>query len=167
MDIFEMNISDFSSELIYEHTDGMDFQGLSKDRKYIALGKTINTNDADLFLMNTETKEITKINENQSGNRAADFAPDNSALYYTTDDGAEFSYVMKYTIADGAKEKVLEKNWDVSSYYFTQNGKFQVSFSNEDAKNVMIITEVATGNQLQHQKTFILIRGLNYTYETP
>jgi len=149
MDIFEMNLSDFSSELIYEHTDGMDFQGLSNDRKYIALGKTINTNDGDLFLMNAETKEITKINENQSGNRAADFAPDGSALYYTTDDGAEFSYVMKYTIADGAKEKVLEKSWDVNSYYFTQNGKFQVSFSNEDAKNVMGITEVATGKQLE------------------
>jgi dipeptidyl aminopeptidase/acylaminoacyl peptidase len=149
MDIYEMNLSDFSSELIYEHTDGMDFQGLSKDRKYIALGKTINTNDADLFLMNTETKEITKINENQSGNSAEDFAPDSSALYYTTDDGAEFSYVMKYTIADGSKEKVLEKNWDVNAYYFTQNGKYQVSFSNEDAKNVMAITEVATGKQLE------------------
>ena len=127
----------------------MDFQGLSKDRKYIALGKTINTNDADLFLMNTENKEITKINENQSGNRTADFAPDSSALYYTTDDGAEFSYVMKYNIADGGKEKVFERNWDVNAYYYTHSGKYQVSFSNEDAKNVMGITEVATGKQLE------------------
>lgn len=149
MDLFEMNLSDFSSELIYEHTDGMDFQGLSKDRKYIALGKTINTNDADLFLMNTETKEITKINENQSGNRMSDFSPDSSALYYTTDDGAEFSYVMKYNIADGSKEKVFERDWDVNAYYFTHSGKYQVSFSNEDAKNVMIITEVATGKQVE------------------
>lgn len=149
MDIYEMNISDFTSSLVYEQADGMDFQSISKDRKYIALGKTINTNDADLFLMNTETKELTKINDSQSGNGAEDFAPDSSALYYSTDDGAEFSYVVKYTIADGSMEKILEKNWDVSAYYFTQNGKYQVSFSNVDAKNEMVITNVASGTQLE------------------
>ena len=149
MDIYEMNISDFTSTLVYEQTDGMDFQSISKDRKYIALGKTINTNDADLFLMNTETNEVIKINETQSGNRAQDFSPDSSALYYSTDDGAEFSYVVKYNIADGSKEKVLEKNWDVSAYYFTENGKYQVTFSNEDAKNVMTITEVASDKKLE------------------
>ena len=149
MDIYEMNISDFTSSLVYEQADGMDFQSISKDRKYIALGKTINTNDADLFLMNTETKELTKINDSQSGNGAEDFAPDSSALYYSTDDGAEFSYVVKYTIADGSKEKILEKNWDVSAYYFTQNGKYQVSLSNVDAKNEMVITNVASGTQLE------------------
>ena len=77
------------------------------------------------------------------------FSPDGKSFYYTTDDGSEFSYVMKYNIEDGSKEKVLEKPWDINSYYFTLNGKYQVNFSNEDAKTVMEVTEVASGNTVE------------------
>ena len=149
MDHFEMNIEDFTSKLIYQNNDGMDFGGMSEDRKHILLTKAINTNDIDLYLMNTETGEQTKVNDNLSGNSPQDFAPDGSAFYYTTDDGEEFSYVMKYNLADGSKEKVLSKDWDINSYYFTRNGKYQVTFSNEDAKTVMVVTEVATGKELE------------------
>ncbi|WP_024770910.1 S9 family peptidase [Aquimarina macrocephali] len=145
MDHYEMDIADFTSKLIYQNTDGMDFGGMSEDRKYIALSKSINTNDNDLYLLNTETKEKVKINDNLSGNSPEDFSPDGKSFYYTTDDNAEFSYLMKYNLEDGSKEKVLEKNWDISGFYFTRNGKYQVMFTNEDAKTVMEVKEVATG----------------------
>lgn len=148
MDHFEMNLEDFSSRLIYQNNDGMEFGGMSQDRKYILLTKSINTNDNDLYLMSTETKEMVKVNDNQSGNSPQDFAPDDKSFYYTTDDGSEFSYVVKYTIEGGKKEKVLEKNWDISGYYFSRNGKYQLTFSNEDAKTVMKVTEVATSKEL-------------------
>ncbi|MFD2561420.1 S9 family peptidase [Aquimarina rubra] len=149
MDHYEMNIADFTSKMIYQNNDGMDFGGMSEDRKYIALTKAVTTNDVDLYIMNTETKEKTKINENTSGNRPQDFSPDNTSFYYTTDDNAEFSYLMKYNLADGTKEKVVEKNWDINSFYFTRNGKYQVMFTNEDAKTVMDVKEVATGKAVE------------------
>ncbi|WP_106793483.1 S9 family peptidase [Aquimarina sp. Aq78] len=148
MDHYEMDIADFTSKLIYQNTDGMDFGGMSEDRKYIALSKSINTNDNDLYLLNTETKEKVKINDNLSGNSPEDFSPDGKSFYYTTDDNAEFSYLMKYNLEDGSKEKVLEKNWDISGFYFTRDGKYQVMFTNEDAKTVMEVKEVATGNTI-------------------
>ncbi|WP_299313617.1 alpha/beta fold hydrolase [uncultured Aquimarina sp.] len=148
MDHYEMNIADFTSKMIYQNNDGMDFGGMSEDRKYIALTKAITTNDIDLYIMNTETKEKAKINENTSSNRPQDFSLDNASLYYTTDDSAEFSYLMKYNLADGTKEKVAEKNWDINSFYFTQNGKYQVMFTNEDAKTMMDVKEVATGKAI-------------------
>ncbi len=149
MDIYEMDLTDFKSTLLYQNDDGMDFSIMSSDRKYFALTKTVNMNDVDLFLYNVETKKLTKVNETQSGNSAQDFSPDGKTFFYTTDDGAEFNYVMKYNIADGSREKVLEKNWDIWSYYYTLNGTYRITFSNEDAKNVMAIEEVATGKQLQ------------------
>ena len=76
-----------------------------------------------------------KINKSQSGNSPQDFAPDGSALYFTTDDGSEFSYLMKYTIADESYEKAMERDWDISGSYFTDNGTYQVTYINEDAKN--------------------------------
>lgn len=145
MDHYEMNISDFSSKMIYQIEPGFDFAGMSEDRKFIALGSPINTNDSNLFVLNVETGEKTKVNENQSANSPEEFSGDSTALYYNTDDGAEFGYVMKYNIADGSKEKVLARDWDINAYYFTNNGKYQITFVNADAKNDVEVTEVATG----------------------
>lgn len=149
MDHYEMDITNFEPKMVYKNEDGMQFGGMSNDRNYIALTKPINTNDNDLFLLNTKTNEKIKVNDNISGNSPQDFSPDGKAFYYTTDDNAEFSYLMKYNLEDGTKEKVIEKKWDISNFYFTRNGKYQVLFSNEDAKTVMSVKEVETGNTVE------------------
>ncbi|WGF92333.1 S9 family peptidase [Aequorivita marisscotiae] len=148
MDIFEMDVASFNTKLIFKNVDAMDFGGISADKNYMLLSKSINTNDSDLFLLNLKTNEKTKINETVSKNSPADFSPNNKSFYYTTDADAEFSYLMKYNIEDGSKEKVLEKDWDINAFYFTHNGKYQVMFTNEDAKTKMYVTEVATGKEV-------------------
>ena len=144
MDHFEMDITSFKSSLIYQNNDGMDFGGMSEDRTFVLLTKTINTNDSDLYLLNTETNETVKINNNLSGNSPQDFNPDGTSFYYTTDDNAEFSYLMNYNLKDGVKTKVVEKKWDINSFYFTRNGKYKVLFTNEDAKSVMEVKDATT-----------------------
>ena len=85
MDHYEMDIESFTPKLIYKNEDGMEFGGMSEDRKHIALVKAINTNDSDLYILNTETGKKTKINDTLSGNSPEDFSPDGKSLYYTTD----------------------------------------------------------------------------------
>ncbi len=137
MDHYEMDISNFESKVIYENKEGMDLSGMSEDKKFIILEKSINTNDSDLFLLNTETKEQIKINDGLSNNSFQDFSPDGTSFYYTTDENAEFSYVVKYNLSDKTKEKILEKKWDINYFYFTRNGKYQVNYANEDAKTTV------------------------------
>lgn len=149
MDVYEMNISDMSSKLLYQNDEGYNLNAISSDKNLLALSKTINTNDSDIFIFNRTDKSIKKINENQSSNSVQDFTLDNKTLYYNTDDGAEFSYVMKYNIATGEREKVLEKSWDINGIYFTHNEKYMVSFINEDAKNTIEIKDMATGKNLE------------------
>ncbi|UAB81050.1 S9 family peptidase [Marixanthomonas sp. SCSIO 43207] len=146
MDHYEMDIESFTPKMIYKNEDGMDFGGMTEDRKYIALSKSINTNDSDLYLLNTETGKKTKINDTLSGNSPQDFSPDGKSLYYTTDADGEYSTLMKYNIAEGTSEKVAERNWDITGFYFTHNGTYQIMFINADAKTEMEVKEVATGN---------------------
>lgn len=159
MDHFEMDIATFESTLIYQNNGGMDFGGISEDRNYVLLTKTINTNDSDLFLLNTKTNESVKINDNLSGNSPQDFDPDGKSFYYTTDDNAEFSYLMKYNLEDRTKTKVVEKDWDINSFYFTRNGKYKVLFTNEDAKSVMEVKDASTNEII----TFSDINNQNIT----
>ncbi len=149
MDLYEMDLESFSPELRYQNDGGYDIQAGSYDDKYIALGKSINTNDSDLFLYSFEDEALIKINETQSANSAQDFSLDNSALYYTTDEGSEFSYLMKYNLEDGSREKVMERPWDIMGSYFTENGTYMVTYINEDAKNSIEVLEVATGKPLE------------------
>jgi len=148
VDLYKMDLESMTSELVYENNDGYDVGVVSPDEKYVALSKSINTNDSDLFLYNLESKELTQINKNQSGNAPQDFSPDGTAFYYTTDDGSEFSYLMKYNLADDSYEKAMERNWDISGSYFTDQGTYQVTYINEDAKNTIEVMEVATGKNI-------------------
>lgn len=152
MDLYEMDLESMTPTMIYQNDEGYDINVISPDEKYVALSKSINTNDSDLFLFNLETKELTKINKNQSGNSGQDFSPDGSAFYYTTDDGSEFSYLMKYKIDDGSYEKALEREWDIVGIGFTDNGTYQVTYINEDAKNTIEVMEVATGKNIELPK---------------
>lgn len=148
LDHYEMNIEDFSSKMIYKVESARDFNAMSDDGKYITLSEAITTNDSDLYIVNTETNEQKKVNATQSGNGHLDFSPDGKTLYFSTDVGAENSYVASYDIATGTIKRVTNNEWPVFSYYFTHNGEYNVFFTNEDAKTVMNVTEVATGKTI-------------------
>jgi len=143
-DVYKMSIDDYTSKMIYQNNDGMNFSGMSDDEQFFALTKSVNTNDSDLFIYDAKTEEMIQVNANQSGNSAQDFSKDNSKFYYTTDDGAEFSYLMSYDLETKEKKKVLEKDWDISGAYFTSNGSFMVVYSNEDGKNAIEALDVET-----------------------
>ncbi len=148
MDMYEMNIDDFNSTLIYQNDESLNVGGMSNDKRYLALTKTINTNDSDLFLFDRQTKEMTKINETLSGNSPADFSVDSKALYYLTDAGDEFTYLMKYDIVSGEREKVVSEDWDIMYAYFSKNGKYQVVGINQDAKTVVKVMDTKSGKQI-------------------
>lgn len=143
-DVYKGDIEDYSSEMLYQNNDGLDFSGMSNDENYFTLSKNLNTNDSDLFLYDSKTKEMIKINDNKSANAAQDFSEDNSTLYYTTDDNAEFAYLMSYDVVTKEKKKVMEKTWDISGSSFTSNGKYMIVFVNEDGKNAIEVLDAET-----------------------
>lgn len=147
-DVYQMNLETLEPSLVYENTEGYSINGISEDMKYLTLGKPINTNDSDLFIYTLSDEKLTKINENQSANNSSGFSNDGTSLYYTTDDGEEFAYLMKYDIATGSKEIVMQKDWDIWGTFFTENGTYQITYINEDAKNTIEIKNVSTGENV-------------------
>lgn len=144
-DIYEMDINTFEPVLLYQNDGAYSFGGISNDKGYMALSKPINTNDSDLFIYSFKDKSLTKVNKNQSGNSASDFHPSSSSFYYTTDEGNEFSYLMKYNFADQSYEKILQKDWDITNSSFTHDGKYQITYINADAKTEIEVMDVETG----------------------
>lgn len=147
-DVYEMDIATLQYKMIYQNDDAYDFGGISADKRYMALTKAINTNDSDLFLYDFQTKQLKKISQNQAAHSPADFSPDSKTLYYLTDDGNEFRYLVRYDIASGQRQTARQENWDIVFANFSHQGKYQVIGINDDGKNVIKIMDTQSGKQL-------------------
>lgn len=163
-DIYKMDTETFTPQLIFENNEAYDVGAISNDGDFLALSKSLNTNDSDLFLYKLNDKSLAQINEEQSANSAQDFSVDDAYLYYTTDAGNEFAYVMRYELETGPSEKVLEKDWDVMGTGFSENGTYRVTYINEDGANALEVVKQSDGEKVdlpEFEGEFIT--GINFS----
>ena len=147
-DVFEMTVADMKSALIFKDETGYDFADISNDRRYLAFSKPgDSTIDSDIFLYDTQAKEMKKISAHtgEVSFNAQSFDPASRYLYYTTDEGNEFAYLKRYELASGKSEVVEKELWDIWGTYFSRNGKYRVTIINQDARTVIRIYDTATG----------------------
>jgi dipeptidyl aminopeptidase/acylaminoacyl peptidase len=72
-----------------------------------------------------------------------------SLLYYTTNDGSEFSYLVRYNLQTGRSEKIYSTSWDVVDMTLSENEKYHTITINEDGKNKVLLFDHASGRQLE------------------
>jgi len=155
MDVYERTIASLDSEtgfgeVIYQNNDGRDVAAISPDKNYFALTESITSADSKMYLYNKATGETTDISEHEGDVQYNPqfFSLDNKELYYTTDEGAEFVYLMKMNLETKATEKVYEDKWDVWYAYESQSGKYRVIGVNEDASTKVHIFDMTTGKEV-------------------
>lgn len=149
-DVYKMALSDWKPVLIYENTDGLDVTDISYDEKIIAITKPVTTSENQLFVVNRETGDRTEISmPDQKGSYSSSgFSKDNRHLYYITDAGKEFAYLVQYDLQSGERKTLHETNWDVMYSYLSENEKYRVIGINADGKNEIIVKENATGKSI-------------------
>lgn len=140
----------YPTTVAYENKEGLDPSSISRDNRYIALVKSITTNNGDMYLLDTQTKQ-SKLISQHTGN--ATYAPqyfslDGKKLIYLTDEGAEFSYLASYDIATGEKTKLEDAPWDIMYSYLSQTGKYRVVAINNDARTEIKIYDEVNGGKL-------------------
>ncbi len=151
-DLYKMIVGDWKEEMIWENKEGLDYAGASKDRSLIATVKSITTSESKLFITNMSTGETTEVSEPDKPGMysASGFTNDNTAFFYTTDAGREFTYLVKYTMATGGREVIYETGWDVTGCWFSENEKYQIIGINEDGRIQVNITDQATGQKVTY-----------------
>jgi dipeptidyl aminopeptidase/acylaminoacyl peptidase len=145
-DLYEYSADDYRREMVYRNDAGLQVSEISPDKRYIALGKPNTTSDSDIMLYDRESDEMKLITEHEGwvANSAQAFSPDSSSLYYTTDEGSEFRQLVRYDIASGEREVVMQPEWDVLYAYFSKHGKYLVVGINNDARTELRIMDTET-----------------------
>jgi dipeptidyl aminopeptidase/acylaminoacyl peptidase len=95
-------------------------------------------------------------------NTAQAFSPDGESLYYTTDKGSQFAYLMRYDLATAKRTEVLRPKWDVQSAGFSRDGHwFNVSINN-DARTELRVFKAAGMKPVKLPAIQADITGLNF-----
>ncbi|WP_439880667.1 alpha/beta fold hydrolase [Pontibacter sp. MBLB2868] len=150
-DLYEMDLQTLTPKLVMKNEQGLDVAAISRDKKYIALIKSINTNSSDMYLYNTATKQLKKLTNHKEDIQyfPQTFTPDNQHLYFLTNENGEFMELMSYDLGSGQLANVEKADWDISNTYFSHDGKYRVTSINNDARTEVKVYDTASGKQVQ------------------
>ena len=144
-DIWKADTTTWNFVPFFQDDSGYTVNNISKSERYIALSRSITTDKNDLYLYDSKSKTTKRIsNDNEANWNCTGFEKNDSIMYYITNDGSEFTYLMKYNINSGAAEKMYSTNWDVGSMQLSENEKYHTIFINEDGKNKVLLFDRAT-----------------------
>jgi dipeptidyl aminopeptidase/acylaminoacyl peptidase len=150
VDLYEMSLDCYRRTLLYRNEAGFLPAGVSPDRRWVALAKMVSNAAVDLDLFDRTAHQLTLIAAHQAAgadvlNVPQDFGPDSESLYYTTDQGSEFSYLVRYDLATGKRAEVLLPRpwWDVQGAAFSRDGRWLAVNVNNDARTELRVFRTA------------------------
>ncbi len=166
-DIYEMSLDGYERKLLYKNEKGHLPGAVSPDRRYVALARAVTNAASDIDLYDRTTGKLTTIasheaNGEEVANSGEDFSPDGKSLYYTTDQGSQFAYLVRYDLETGKRTEVLRPQWDVQGASFSRDGKWFTVFINNDAKTELRVFQAAGMKPVKLPAIQADITGLNF-----
>lgn len=145
-DLYEYDTTTLQRERIFENTVDAFLGPVSPDGRYVALRKVHLRSNTDILLWDRETGEIETLvaDEDEVANTPETFSVDARALYYTTDRGSEFAWLVRRDLETGDETVVLQPDWDVMYAGRSRGGRYLVAGVNEDARTTLTVLDAET-----------------------
>jgi dipeptidyl aminopeptidase/acylaminoacyl peptidase len=167
-DFYEMSLDGYKRTLLYKNEGGFLPAGISPNRRYVALVKALSNAAADINLYDRTTSKLTLLAAHEAAgadvlNSPQDFSPDSKSLYFTTDEGSQFSYLVRYDLATGKRTEVARPQWDVQGAGFSRDGRWFTISINNDAKTELQIFQTAGMKPVKLPVMQADINGVNFS----
>ena len=151
-DLYEYRTADFERRLVFENPGGFSPGPVSGDGRWLAVTKSKNNADSDLYLVDLEApgeapRHLTP-HEGNVSHRALAFRPEADELAYATDAHGEFFEAWSYDIATGEHRPLVQADWDVLYLYYSKQGTYRVSAVNVDASTEITVLDTRSGETL-------------------
>ncbi|HKN83494.1 MAG TPA: prolyl oligopeptidase family serine peptidase, partial [Pyrinomonadaceae bacterium] len=145
-DLYKIDSQSYERVLLFEDTTGYAISGISKDEKYVFFLKVHGRSDSDLYLYNLQTRELRHVTPHRGHvfNSSAVFDCD-SRLYYVTDNGHEFTYVVRHDRNTGSVECFHREAGDILQISFSQTCRYLLVVVNENNRKTTRIYDRANG----------------------
>jgi len=151
-DVYAYDTETYERRMIYRN-DGQFTPGeVSRDGRWVVLGKANSSADSDVYLYQVGGTEAPRHITPHQGNvafGAYGFTPDSRAVIYGTNETSEFDQAWTYDIASGRRALMLRDDWEVMFVLHSLSGRYRVSAVNADGSTRLTITDTRTGHPLR------------------
>jgi dipeptidyl aminopeptidase/acylaminoacyl peptidase len=151
-DLYRHGTDDYKRTRVFENKGGYSVGGVSPDGRWVALNKSNNNADSDIFLWDTKKPRAAAVkitpHQGNAQHSVEAFSRDSKKLYYTTDGQGEFAQAWSYDLASKQHAVEIAADWDVLYVGFSENGRYRVSATNEDARTVLTVLDTQSGQPL-------------------
>jgi dipeptidyl aminopeptidase/acylaminoacyl peptidase len=140
-DVYEYDAETLERTLLVENTVDAFPSVASPDGRYVAFSKVHVRSDMDILLWDRERAEFETLvaDEEAVVNSAQAFSADGGSLFYTTDRGSEFRYLVELDLESREERIVLQPEWDVSFASRSRGGNFLVAGINQDSRTALTV----------------------------
>lgn len=150
-DIHEFRTDTCEGELIFRNEGGFLPVAIGGHGSH-ALLKAHSSSDNDVYLFDPNANEAApRLITEHAGNvehAVLSFTRDGERLVLSSNEDGEFQQAWAYNLSTGARESVLQADWDVMFIGFSRSGRYRYAGINEDARTAVSITDVETGQDL-------------------
>jgi dipeptidyl aminopeptidase/acylaminoacyl peptidase len=144
-DLYEITADGYRSTRIFENDRAYQIRAVSADRRYVAMSRIVDNATKHCYVYDRTLHQLRQITPNRPvWCEPQTFAARGSILYYTSDDGGEFSALVREDVATGRRRTVFHPSWDVEGAYLTRDDRYLVAEVNQDARTVPYLFDAAT-----------------------
>ena len=145
-DLYEIATDGYERTLLYKNESGYAFRAISPDKQLLAFAQTRTTTDSDLVLHDRRSGETTVLtpHEGEALNEAQEFGPDGEHLYYLSNEGSEFLYLVRHHLGSGERQVIVQPDWDVIDARLSRAGTYLMVRINDDGRTEVQLLESAT-----------------------
>ncbi len=148
-DVWKLDTATWQHHTVYQDDSGLAASAISQSERYIALVKSITTDKNEMYIFDSRNGRMIRVsNDNEATWNPMAFEKNDNVLYYTTNDGSEFTYLMRYNIASNTSEKMYEAKWDITAMSLSEHEKYHTLILNEDGKNKVLLFDHATNKEV-------------------
>ncbi|MCA1779875.1 MAG: prolyl oligopeptidase family serine peptidase, partial [Xanthomonadaceae bacterium] len=150
-DLYEYDAETLEREMVMENTMDAFLGPISPDGRFAALSKVHLRSDTDILLWSRDTGEITPLvaDEDEVANSPETFSADGTHLYYSTDRGSEFDYLLCRNLETGEETIVLQPDWDVMYASRSAGDSYLVVGINEDSRTALKLLDADSHDEVE------------------
>ncbi|GGC67995.1 S9 family peptidase [Undibacterium terreum] len=142
-DLYRYDTKSFSRELLFKNEQGFNIADISRNQRWVALGKPNTTSDNEIYLYDISNKILKNLTPHMGSINygAQSFDPQSQRLLFTTDENGEFTALRSYDLGSGTFKDVEKADWDIVFTYYSKDGRFRVTGVNEDGSTAIRLVQ--------------------------
>ena len=148
-DVWIMNPSDASTaRMLFEASGGGWYASdFSRDGSKLLVSNYISANQSEIHLVDVASGKRTLLTPKGArvAYSSAQFSGDDSEIYFTSDEGGEFSQLRRMRLSDRSQSAITDERWDVSSFHLTPDRRRVAYAINEAGASAIRIAELPSG----------------------